>query len=272
MRRAIVLSALLGGLACEAANPAFVRPTSNERLDAALLGADARAVDAVARPVVDTASPAVDMARPPVDMAKAPAVDVASPVIDMARPPVDAAKPAVDMASPPPVDAASPPIDMASPPIDMAVERTPPPDAPPSHGLKGEYFNEMLFIDPVTTRIDKTVDFDWVEAAPVPGMDGQTFSVRWTGTIRVPASDTYTIYTFSDDGARVWIDGRLVVDGWNNQAGVEYKGTFTFVAGRVYPIKVEYYENLGYAVMRLLWSSATIERQVVPATALSPAP
>ncbi|MFU8855275.1 PA14 domain-containing protein, partial [Micromonospora sp. SL1-18] len=66
---------------------------------------------------------------------------------------------------------------------------------PPSgegHGVQGEYFNNVnLTGNPVLTRVDPNVDFDWT-GSPGTGVPANNFSVRWTGTLTPPTSTTYT--------------------------------------------------------------------------------
>jgi beta-glucosidase len=65
----------------------------------------------------------------------------------------------------------------------------------PIEGLKGEYFDNDSFTGtPAVTRADKEIDFDWNGASPSPGViNYRAFSVRWTGTIQVPAPGDYQL-------------------------------------------------------------------------------
>ena len=60
------------------------------------------------------------------------------------------------------------------------------------YGLKAEYFQKAdASGTPVTTRVDKQIDFDWDAAAPVPGLRSDSFAVRWSGTITPPDAGDY---------------------------------------------------------------------------------
>jgi PKD repeat protein len=139
-----------------------------------------------------------------------------------------------------------------------------------SPGLEGVYYDNIDLTNDVLTRIDPLIDFDWGSGSPDPSIGANTFSVRWTGLIEPLYDETYTIYTVSDDGIRVWIDGQLVVDSWVDQAPTEHSGTITLQSGQRYDIVIEYYENAGGAVARLLWSSASQPKAVVAASQLFP--
>ncbi len=97
------------------------------------------------------------------------------------------------------------------------------------------------------------------------------FSARWTGFIEVPETAEYTLYTESNDGVRLWIDGRQVIDNWTEHSHKEDTGTLDLESGRRYSVKLEYFYNGGEAVMKLGWSRPGTPRAPVPATALHPA-
>src|SRR5215204_3555274 len=83
-------------------------------------------------------------------------------------------------------------------------------------GLAAEYFDRVDFTDLKLARTDATVNFTWA-AAPDPSMGADNFAVRWRGQVEPPTTDTYTFYANSDDGVRLWVDGRLLIDNWVNQ-------------------------------------------------------
>ncbi len=141
---------------------------------------------------------------------------------------------------------------------------------PAGTGLSAVYFSTMNFAGPGLTRTDATINFDWGTAAPHPSIGGDTYSVRWTGQVMPEYSQTYTFYTQSDDGVRLWVNGVLLINNWSEHAETEDSGTITLQAGRKYDIKLEYYEKLGNAVCRLLWSSPARPEQVIPQNRLFP--
>jgi glucose/arabinose dehydrogenase len=138
-------------------------------------------------------------------------------------------------------------------------------------GLRADYYDALNFDDFAFTRIDPMVDFNWGLGSPDGGMGPDQFSVRWTGEVLTDFSETYTFYTISDDGIRLWVNQQLVVDSWIDQPPTEHQGTIDLFAGRRYTIKVEFYENGGGAVARLHWSSPSLPRQAVPQSHLFPA-
>ena len=132
------------------------------------------------------------------------------------------------------------------------------------------YDNKTLSGSPILTGIDPTVDFDWQRNGPTPSLPKDNFSVRWTGQIEPAHSESYTFFTQADDGTRLWVDGQLLIDDWTNHAVREKQGKITLEAGQKYDIKLEYFENGGQAVCKLLWSSASQPKQIVPMDKLYP--
>jgi hypothetical protein len=150
------------------------------------------------------------------------------------------------------------------------------PPGPPTMlvpGLTGTYFPAVNLTGTAVVRIDPRIDMDWASGnPPLAGIGSDNFSVRWTGFVTAPATATYTIYTQTDDGVRVWIGGTPLVDQWVGQAETEHSGTIALVAGQATPITVEYFEATGDAVARLLWSTPTLAKTVIPSSAFSHTP
>lgn len=142
----------------------------------------------------------------------------------------------------------------------------------PANGLRAEYFNELDFKGLKLERVDPTVDFKWETGSPDPALDLNTFSARWTGSVVPRYSETYTFYTQSNDGVRLWVDGKLLIDDWRVHATSENRGTVTLQAGRAHALRLEFFEQTGVALMRLHWSSPSQRKQIIPREQLRPTP
>ncbi|MFW6254186.1 MAG: PA14 domain-containing protein, partial [Chitinivibrionales bacterium] len=142
---------------------------------------------------------------------------------------------------------------------------------PLGRGLTGQYYSGMNFNTFVMNRIDTVVSFDWEEDSPDTGLNNDSYSVRWRGQVRPQHTETYTFYTYTDDGARLWVDGVQVVTGaWKDQDLTEHSGTISLTKGELYDITFEYYQNWGQAVAELRWSSPSLSKEVIPSNNLYP--
>ena len=80
------------------------------------------------------------------------------------------------------------------------------------NGLCGDYFNTDTLTDLKFTRIDNTVNFNWGTGSPAAAIAADTFSVRWTGQVQPKTSGNYTFFTQADDGVRLWVNGRQLIN------------------------------------------------------------
>jgi hypothetical protein len=137
-------------------------------------------------------------------------------------------------------------------------------------GLRGDYYSGRSFDRFVGSRMDRQVDFNW-NSQPYPKLANDNFSVRWTGSVVPPQSGRYEISTFADDGVRLWLDGKKVIDDWTVGSRRENRARVELEAGRRHDLRIEYYEQSGSAVMELHWKPPGQRQSVIPAMALSPA-
>jgi beta-glucosidase len=134
-------------------------------------------------------------------------------------------------------------------PIPVSVLRTP--DGKP--GLRGDYFKGIeLKGEPVLTRIDDGVNFDF--GTPVPGLGSQYFSVRWTGILKPAEAGEYELGATGDDGYRLWLDDKLLVEDWSSHGPTTRTVKVALEKGRLYALKMEYFQAGGGAVAKLVWS------------------
>ncbi len=141
---------------------------------------------------------------------------------------------------------------------------------PIPHGLTATVYDNSNFTGASITRIDPGVNFNWGTGSPHPSIGADTFSVRWTGSIVPLHSQTYTFRTTSDDGVRLWVNNRLIINNWTRHAPTVNTGRISLLAGQEYNIRMDYYEHTGGSVARLEWQSASQARQIVPESQLLP--
>jgi beta-glucosidase len=144
--------------------------------------------------------------------------------------------------------------DVSVEPVPASALRTP--DG--GHGLKAEFYaNKNLEGQPVLTRTDESVNFDWGMSSPAPTVPADDFSARWTGKIVPTVSGKYRLGMVADDGARIFLDGKLIAEDWTDHAPTTITGEVTLEAGKAYDLKLEYYENKLGAVAKLVWQPPT---------------
>jgi beta-glucosidase len=121
-------------------------------------------------------------------------------------------------------------------------------------GVLGEYFATTdLSGPPALVRRDPKIDFGWTLYGPGPPLRSDCYSVRWTGRLKAPRSGVYSIGVDGDDGFRIFIDGRPLIDRWRKQTNRTSVVPFRFEGGRLYDIKVEFHEGVGNVKFRFVW-------------------
>jgi hypothetical protein len=163
------------------------------------------------------------------------------------------------------------PSDIAPP--DIAPSDIAPPDiapwTPSGTGLSGNYFSG-LFETFLATRVE-AVDFTWGYEAPSPEVPADYFSVQWTGQLVAPVTGTYTFSTVSDDGVRLWVANQWLIDNWaEHGTTTDTSGGVFLEAGQTYPVRLDYYDSGGGAIIQLLWAVPGQGSEVIPQSALIP--
>ena len=127
-------------------------------------------------------------------------------------------------------------------------------------GWKGEYFsNKDLRGQPVFVRDDPAIDFEWGLGSPGPGIGTDRFSVRWTREVEFAAGN-YLFYFVVDDGVRMWLDDWIVLDQWQDGIRRGYVAGFEGLSAGRHTLRVEYYENVGEAVVRVWWAQQATQQ------------
>jgi len=94
------------------------------------------------------------------------------------------------------------------------------------------------------------------------GSYADNFCIRWEGKLKVPFEDTYTFYTISDDGVKLWIDEKLIINNWTDHPPTDDQGDINLAKGG-HDIKLEFYENRVGAVIKLFWSSSKFPKSII---------
>ncbi len=138
-------------------------------------------------------------------------------------------------------------------------------------GLVGEYFAGGTEIaegaEPFYVRVDERLDFEERTSNFADSKLNENFVVRWTGVLRIEKPGTHTFFAASDDGSRVTIGDKVVVDHWGTHPRSEKSGTVDLAAGD-HPIRVDYQQGTGGASCVIFWQPPGGPREVLPASVL----
>ena len=137
----------------------------------------------------------------------------------------------------------------------------------PGGGVKAEYFKGMVPTgESALTRVDPAIDFSWGDpGGPDASIGVDQFSARWTADLEGPLTGPVTLFTSSDDGVRLWLDGKLIINNWTDHGTTEDQATVNMVVGQIYSLRMEYYENTGGAVATLSWAAFGMDKEIIPA-------
>lgn len=123
-------------------------------------------------------------------------------------------------------------------------------------GLTARYFNHPeLNGEPACERRDETVDFHWTLYAPAEQLQTDHYSVRWTGELIAPESGEFRIGLEGNDGFRLYLDDKLLIDRWDKQSYHTDLANHSFTKGKKYAIRIEFHETQGEGKIKLLWNA-----------------
>ncbi len=147
------------------------------------------------------------------------------------------------------------------------------------NGLRGEYYNSADFngelhhprefgypttgimvgeapkdIEPVFTRVDPEIAFNWWDGSPDERLNDDDFGIRWTGFLKAPVTGTYKIGGKGFNAFDIYLNGERIVQFHNVHEPTYQYAEVNLEAGRLYPIRVEFFEFVNDASMRLVWS------------------
>ena len=162
--------------------------------------------------------------------------------------------------------ATSTPIKTPTPtlPTTTAIPTTTPAGSTP--GLKATYYDNMDLTGSSITRTDPNINFRWEYGKPHPSIGEEKFSVIWEGFVQAPTTGEYTFYTSTDDGTRLSVNNTQIINSWIDQPETQRTGKISLEAGKLYPIKMEFFENTLVATATLSWSGPSVSKQIIPST------
>ncbi|HTL53193.1 MAG TPA: PA14 domain-containing protein, partial [Planctomycetota bacterium] len=140
-----------------------------------------------------------------------------------------------------------------------------PNETQPRPGLIAWYYEGREFDDKklIFERIEPNINFEWGNDEPAPGVPEDGFCVRFVGSLHVKDEGHYTLTTASDDGVRLSIDGKQVIDHWVDQAETRVSVELDLTSGQ-HEIQLDYYENNGGASCKLYWMKKDGKESLIP--------
>jgi hypothetical protein len=132
-------------------------------------------------------------------------------------------------------------------------------------GLVAELFTDEDLKERARTRLDYQVNFNWGFGPPAEGLPADHFSVRWRGWLVAPRKGKYTLVVHADDGCRLILDKRLVIDAWTRM------GRHTVevpLDEKPHLLQLEHHEGIATAMMYFGWVPEGGAEQAVPMEAL----
>ncbi|MDO9542680.1 MAG: PA14 domain-containing protein, partial [Kiritimatiellia bacterium] len=117
-------------------------------------------------------------------------------------------------------------------------------------GLKVTYFRGINFEQKICSRTEQAVCRDYESKAPAWGVPSKNFSALWEGILRVPETDEYLFFSQNDDGLRLIIDGKKIIDNWCDQSwGASSTGVQVHLSAGDHQIAVEHYNSEGESAL-----------------------
>jgi beta-glucosidase len=107
---------------------------------------------------------------------------------------------------------------------------------------------------PALTRVDPQVDFRWRDGAPDPKLPDDNFGVRWTGYLAPPVSGKYSIGAYGMNAFDLSLDGKSVARVNNIHECTHQSTAVDLEAGKLYQIKLDFFEFVNDATIRLEWA------------------
>lgn len=122
-------------------------------------------------------------------------------------------------------------------------------------GLTAEIFdNALVEGKPKVTLTDTLIDFNFEGHSPDGAIGDDNFSIRWSGYLQVPETKSYKLVTWSDDGVRLYLDGKKVIDNWTSHALQIDTFTVFLEKGARHKIVLEYFDSHYGAIIKLGWN------------------
>ena len=127
------------------------------------------------------------------------------------------------------------------------------------NGLKAEYFSNSDLQGTPSVRMEEELLYDPVHR-PDRFQPEAPMSIRWTGTLKPVVSGDYTLGLKTDDGCRLFLDGKKLIDSWTERSAQMDQVIVKLEAGKAYDLRVEYFDGGGDCFARLYWKAPVTDQ------------
>jgi hypothetical protein len=138
-------------------------------------------------------------------------------------------------------------------------------------GLTGIYYSGPNFTGSSNTRVDEQINFNWNDHTPSLLDKANDFSVTWVGMLRSEFDEPYTLYLEANDGVRLFVDTRTIIDAWETQKHQTHQQVIDLSPTKPVSLTLNLQKRGRSASIRLYWSSPSTPKQLIPSSNLFPA-
>lgn len=140
------------------------------------------------------------------------------------------------------------------------------------NGLKAEFYScpseggKFPLKDFMGASIEKSPSFG--NLLPLLKMNAgskDNVGIIFTGKIQPKVSGEHTFYIIGDNGFRLWVNDTLLIDFWKNEWDkLQTSPSIYLEEGEKYDFKLEYFQDIGGAYLRVYWSAPGVDKEIIP--------
>lgn len=128
-------------------------------------------------------------------------------------------------------------------------------------GLQTAYYTNMDLTGTPSIRKEEWINFEPANQPPDPFVPKFPLSIRWTGKLKPTVSGTYTFYFVADDGSRLFLDDKELINEWHERSISTDSATVFLEANKEYNLRAEYFNNRDYSVAKLYWKIPEVAKK-----------
>ncbi len=139
------------------------------------------------------------------------------------------------------------------------------------NGLKTYYFiwsgdkppDDLLSQKAIREDVSPWINYVWWDN-PAPGIPSEFYAIAWIGFLEIDKPGMYRFYVTTDDGSRLWVNDKLVIDAWKDQPPTTYISDPIYLSRGYHKIRYYYYNKYGFGEAVLGWIPPEKEPSIIP--------